>query len=70
MNPEKGDIYKNGVDDVDYILENLFRIRIEKSLDPLDKKDFNKIVDRVARDLRKISRPIEERDIKKGEKPS
>jgi SPP1 gp7 family putative phage head morphogenesis protein len=50
----------------DALLLHVHRIELEKALDPLKPKDFTAIVAAVARDLSKVTGPIEKRHLAKA----
>ena len=55
---DRADAYRAGIEAVDDILADVFRVPVSKALDPLDQKDFVRLADRLARELRRTSRPI------------
>lgn len=53
------DHYGAGIEAADELLRDVYRIDVTKALDPLDKRDFLVIVQRIARALHGVSREAE-----------
>jgi len=58
------DLYREGVEAADTILRDVYRVEIEKALNPLHVKDYTKIVRKLAFELKGHAIPVEAKAVR------